>query len=207
MKFIILTIFLIGIILLIAYLKIFIEALIITIKDMYRVIKEIFLDIKNTILKIVKKENEHIINKKAEYELLKKEDENTIYKTKDLITEYEEYFYKILLELEEELNVRIQSQINLASIINKTKFNKHIYELFRNIDFGIFTKDCKKILLLIEINDKSHNKPERIKRDKQVKDILKQSNIKLITFYSYMPHEKEYVKNKIKLELEEFKKY
>lgn len=145
------------------------------------------------------------IKDKPEYSKFKEKHNNSIYKTKNLITEYEEYFYKILLELENELNVRIQSQVNLASIIDKTKYNNHVYELFRNIDFGIFTKDCKKILLLIEINDQSHNNPDRIKRDNQIKDILNQANIKLITFYSNMPNEKDYIKNRIKTELEKLK--
>lgn len=165
--------------------------------------KRIINKIKNKISKYGHKE----IKKEMELNVNSKKDEiyidadNSKYETKDLITEYETYFYNILLELENEMEIRIQSQVNLATIINKISNTKYQTELFRNIDFGIFTKDCKKILLLIEINDKTHNKPEKIKRDKKVKEILKKANIRLITFYSTMPNKKEYVKNRIKQEL------
>ena len=78
-------------------------------------------------------------------------------------------------------------------------------ELFRNIDFGIFTKDCKKILLLIEIDDKTHQRKKRIERDKKVKDICTKAGIRLIKFYSNYPNEKQYVKNRIKRELNNYK--
>lgn len=128
------------------------------------------------------------------------------YHQKELITNYEEYFYNILLELENELDIRIQAQVNLRTIIDKNSTNKYKYkyagELFRNIDFGIFTKDCKKVLLLIEINDKTHKFKKRKERDLKVDEICLKAGIKLIKFYSNYPNEKEYVKNRIKKELD-----
>lgn len=123
------------------------------------------------------------------------------YQPKSLMTEYEQYFYKILVELEDELNIKIQPQVNLATILKKENNNKYINELFRNIDFGIFSKDYSKLLLLIEINDKTHKNTERKQRDKKVKEILDNANVKLIKFYSNYPNKKEYVKNRIKKEL------
>ena len=117
------------------------------------------------------------------------------------MTEYEQYFYKILVSLEDELNIKIQPQVNLATILKKENNNKYINELFRNIDFGIFSKDYSKLLLLIEINDKTHKNTERKQRDKKVKEILDNANVKLIKFYSNYPNKKEYVKNRIKKEL------
>lgn len=81
---------------------------------------------------------------------------NNVYTIKSLMTKYERYFYDILVELEDELNIKVMPQVNLASIINKEGNDKYRNELFRNIDFGIFSKDYKDILLLIEINDKTH---------------------------------------------------
>ena len=128
---------------------------------------------------------------------------SSIYYQKKLMTDYEEYFYKILLELEEELNIRVQAQVNLRTIIDKQAKHAFTYstELFRNIDFGIFTKDCKQILLLIEINDRSHNTTDRKIRDKKVVKICEEANVKLIKFYSKYPNEKSYVKSRIKKEL------
>lgn len=123
------------------------------------------------------------------------------YKIKNIMTNYEKYFYDILIELEDELSVRIHPQVNLATILNKETNSYYINELFRNIDFGIFTKDYSELLLLIEINDSTHNSKDRRKRDKKVDNILKNANVKLIKFYSSYPNKKEYVKEKIKSEI------
>lgn len=123
------------------------------------------------------------------------------YIEKKLMTNYEKYFYNILIELEKEYYIRIQPQVNLATIINVNSNSKYHNELFRNIDFGIFTRDYDQLLLLIEINDKTHSLPNRVKRDQKVKKILAEAGIKLITFYSGYPNNKEYIINRIKKEL------
>ena len=40
-----------------------------------------------------------------------------MYKQKKFVTETEQYFYQIFLEIEKEYDVKVQAQINLASII------------------------------------------------------------------------------------------
>ena len=42
-----------------------------------------------------------------------------MYQQKEFMTESEQYFYNILKEIETEYDVKIQPQINLASIIEK----------------------------------------------------------------------------------------
>lgn len=126
---------------------------------------------------------------------------NNVYTIKSLMTKYERYFYDILVELEDELNIKVMPQVNLASIINKEGNDKYRNELFRNIDFGIFSKDYKDILLLIEINDKTHNNYDRRKRDIKVDNIVSNAGIKLIKFYSNYPNKKDYVKQKIRDEI------
>lgn len=125
-------------------------------------------------------------------------EEVKIYEEKKFMTEYELDFYKKMLELNNEYN--IIPQINLATIVQKR--NKgFINELFKNIDFAIFDKEFKKVLLLIELNDNTHNKINRKDRDLKVKKICNDSNIKLITFYTKYPNEKEYIINRIKDEI------
>ena len=126
---------------------------------------------------------------------------NNIYTKKKLMTDYEKYFYNILKELETELNIKIHPQINLASIITKQTNNYYISELFRNIDFAIFDENYDELLLLIEINDSTHNSSKRISRDKKVDAIVKNAGIKLIKFYSNYSNKKDYVKERIKKEL------
>lgn len=77
------------------------------------------------------------------------------YYQKNFMTGCELDFYDKIKELE--VDYKIVPQINLATIIQKR--NKgYINELFKNIDFAIFTNDYRQLLLLIELNDKSHNK-------------------------------------------------
>lgn len=122
---------------------------------------------------------------------------DNIYSIKSLMTKYEKYFYDILVDLKYELNIEVMPQVNLASIINKKGNYKYRNELFRNIDFGIFTKDYEKLLLLIEINDKTHNNYIRRNRDMKVDKIVNDAGIRLIKFYSNCSNKKEYVKNRI----------
>lgn len=136
--------------------------------------------------------------------LKKKEKKKTFqarFYKKPLMTKSEMYFYSVFRELENELNVRVNPQVNLATIVKKESSSYYVNELFRNIDFGIFTKDYSDILLLIEINDKSHQQKSRQARDIKVHKIASQANIKLITFYTNYPNTPEYVKNRIKNEL------
>ncbi|WP_242828597.1 DUF2726 domain-containing protein [Enterocloster clostridioformis] len=91
-------------------------------------------------------------------------------------------------------------QVNLATIIQKTGEFKYQNELYRNIDFGIFDKNYN-ILLLIELNDISHQQYKRRERDMKVKEIVKQADIKLINFYTDKPNKPEYVTKRILNEL------
>lgn len=126
---------------------------------------------------------------------------NYQYKQKSFLTNYERYFFEIFRDLENELPIKIHPQLNLNSVINKIDNTKYRNELFRNIDFAIFDKDYSTLLLLIEINDKTHQTKRRRQRDLKVEEICSKAGIKLIKFYSNYPNEKEYVKNKVKNEL------
>ena len=163
------------------------------------------------IIKISKRhkfEKECIKNRDSDYQdntsqdsLYHNESEQTIYQQKEsLITSYEKYFYDILEDNFGD-KYKIQTQVNLASIVKKVSSSKYQNELFRNIDFGIFEKTTLKPLLMIEINDSTHKNSNRYQRDLNVRKILEESNIKLITFYSSYDNKKEYVINRIAEEL------
>lgn len=119
------------------------------------------------------------------------------YTEKKFITKQERYFFNIFKELEKELNIIVHPQLNLASIINKCG-GKYRNELFRNIDFAFFSKDYEKLLFLVEVNDKTHLKYKRRKRDNRVKEICSDANIKLIIFDTRYDNTKEYIINRIK---------
>ena len=123
------------------------------------------------------------------------------YVPKKFLSNNEYNFLTKFIDLEHELHVNIVPQVNLASIINKVSDSKFNTELFRNIDFGIFTADYSKVLLLIELNDDSHNEYRRKQRDIKVKKICDKAGIKLISFYTKYSNEKDYVQNRIKEEI------
>lgn len=123
-------------------------------------------------------------------------DEVKYQQKESLLTNYEKYFYDIF-ERNFGDKYKIQTQVNLASVITKTNKFKYQNELYRNIDFGFFDKETLKPLLLIEINDATHQNKNRYERDLKVRNILEQAGIKLITFYSFYDNNEDYIVHRI----------
>lgn len=118
------------------------------------------------------------------------------------ITECEKYFYNVLTKhFSNKYDIR--PQVPLSSIIEKEKSfsNEYQNELNRVIDFGIFNKETQTPLLLIEINDNTHTKSNRIARDKKVKSICESAGIKLITFWTKYDNKENYIISRINKEL------
>ena len=122
------------------------------------------------------------------------------YEKKPIMSDYEIMFYNRMKYLETEYN--IVPQLVLSSVVDKKSKQKYRSELYRIIDFAIFSKDYSKLLLLIELNDNTHNQRKRKDRDLKVKKICNSAKIKLITFYTKYPNEKDYIINRIKKEIE-----
>lgn len=116
------------------------------------------------------------------------------YRKRKFLTNSEINFYHTLTELNNEYI--IIPQVNLGTIVEKVD-SKYRSELFKNIDFGIFTPEFE-LVLLIELNDKTHRQKNRIERDKKLKEILNNCDIPLLTFYTDYPNEKNYVINRIR---------
>ena len=93
---------------------------------------------------------------------------------------------------------KVIPQVNLTSIISKENNNKYYTDLFRNIDFAIFDANLQDVLLLIELNDETHNLKKRKRRDVKIKKICNAAGIPLLFFYTKYPNEKDYVINRIR---------
>lgn len=115
-----------------------------------------------------------------------------IYKKKVLQTRAEIIFYRKLIKLEDMGDFIVLPQINLATVIRKIPSKTFQNELFRNIDYGIFDRNFN-VLLLIELNDESHNQKNRIARDINVKKLCNEAGIKLLTFYTKYPNGERYI--------------
>lgn len=121
---------------------------------------------------------------------------------KSQISECEKYFYNVLIK-HFESNYDIRPQVPLSSIIEKEKSFSREYqnELNRVIDFGIFNRETQEPLLLIEINDKTHNQTSRKERDKKVQSICESAGIKLITFWTKFDNKEDYIVNRVTKEI------
>lgn len=93
---------------------------------------------------------------------------------------------------------KVIPQVNLTSIISKENNNKYYTDLFRIIDFAIFDVNLQDVLLLIELNDETHNLKKRKRRDVKIKKICNVAGIPLLFFYTKYPNEKDYVINRIR---------
>lgn len=93
----------------------------------------------------------------------------TEYQEKPIMTASEINFYNKIKPLEP--TYKILPQINLAAIIRKNNNNRYYTDLFRNIDYAIMSNDYSKVLLLIELNDATHEKQKRKSRDNKVSNI------------------------------------
>lgn len=112
-----------------------------------------------------------------------------------LLTASEMQYYKIL-DAYFGKDYRVLPQINLASVIEKEGQGFRT-ELFRNVDFGIFDFNFRPILL-IEINDNSHFRKDRMERDESVQSITKKARIPLITFWTKDGIDEKNIYNTIK---------
>lgn len=88
-------------------------------------------------------------------------------------------------------------QVPLSQIVEKHSASNYKTDLFRVIDFCIFDKSYYP-LLCVEINDTSHLKKDRSKRDQKVGDILKSARIPLLTLWTYEGIDEQAIKKQLK---------
>ena len=100
-----------------------------------------------------------------------------------LLTKAELKFYHVLKTVTSN-RYDISCKVRLGDIINCTDYywckgygpkisSKHI-------DFVLHNPETSEIILCIELDDKSHNRPDRIKRDKFVNGALDAANVPIL---------------------------
>lgn len=123
---------------------------------------------------------------------LEEEDGFSIYKKKKShITEAEMVFYKALKEAVQD-KYDIQRQVVLSSIIDVTSPNKIDYQTKRQfnpdrsridkktVDFVLFDKETLEPCIAIELDDLSHQRPDRTERDGFINPLFKKINLSII---------------------------
>ena len=124
-----------------------------------------------------------------------------LYEKKEyLMTKNELKFYKQLKKITDKLNLTIFVQVSLYQIIKNKEYKDFNKIKSKSIDF-VITENNGKIKLCIELDDSSHNKNNRIKRDNFINEIFKQTNINLLRIPVQEFYNLETLENKIKEQL------
>ncbi len=129
---------------------------------------------------------------------------------KYLISKNELNFYKILIEIANELNLIVFAQVSLYNIIQtrkeieyKTRESYFRRIASKSIDFVLADPDNCRIKLCIELDDSTHNRQDRIKRDKFINELFKDLEIDLLRYPVYKTYYKDTLKRIIQENIKE----
>lgn len=120
-----------------------------------------------------------------------KKNKNSVrYKKKFILTKNEYSFFYKLKPIAEKHNLSILCKIRLADLIEPlpSTDKSEWYSAFnriksKHIDFVLTTQNLN-VLLLIELEDSSHEKADRIERDNFVKAAIESAGLKLLCVYN-----------------------
>ena len=75
-------------------------------------------------------------------------------------------------------------QVALVSVIDKKTNTAYRNELFRVCDYCFVDRDTFEPLLLVELNDSTHKRSDRVQRDQKVAAICADAGMPLVTFWT-----------------------
>lgn len=129
---------------------------------------------------------------------------NFPYEKNKLLTENELLFYKKLKPICDKNNIHIITKVRLADIANvKNVYNEyekkeHFKKIMaKHIDFVLCNPKNLEIIALIELDDKSHERIDRIKSDIFKDELCNRIGIKLIRTYIENDIERQLIENGI----------
>ena len=112
------------------------------------------------------------------------------YRKKYLLTKNEYSFYQKIKPIIQEKNLRVLCKIRLADLVEPepNKNQKEWYAAFnriksKHIDFAIATENMK-IIVLVELQDNTHQKSDRKERDEFVNTAVTSAGYTLLSIYN-----------------------
>lgn len=111
--------------------------------------------------------------------------ENLPYKKKYLLTKNEWAFYKSLKPIADELGYSILAKIRVADLVEVTAKDRSEWQRYFNkvnkkhIDFVLAKPENLQIVLLIELDDNTHNETQQ-QRDEFIDSLYKQTGYNLL---------------------------
>ena len=134
------------------------------------------------------------------YRRLRKPDITRLYNAKTILTAREYEFYKRLKSLADEYGLSVFTKVRLADLIEpKPKAENPFWmECFnkikaKHIDFALADEETS-IVALIELDDTSHARPDRIERDDFVNAVLENTGYTLLRTYGELDVIEEYLR-------------
>lgn len=124
------------------------------------------------------------------------------YRSKDsIMTGPERDFFKVLIEIVDN-KYYVFPQVHLDAFLNYKIPGQNWFGAFRHIDeksvdFLICDKINEKPLLVIELDDRSHEQPNRIERDREVERIFLGANLSIQRFSQDEARNKELVRRRL----------
>lgn len=140
-----------------------------------------------------------MINKKSDINIQCTENINYSekYVKKDfLLTQTELKFYRLLKQITDELNLVVCPQVALYQVVQNKNFKDFNKIQNKSIDFVIAEPNLK-IKLCIELDDYTHRREKRIKRDEFLNKLFNDLEIKLLRIPVQNYYNLEELKKKI----------
>ena len=123
-----------------------------------------------------------------------------MYVSKPILTDREYKFYKRLKPLADKYKLQIYTKIRLADLVEpKPKEENPMWiQCFnkikaKHIDFALADEDTN-IIVLIELDDRTHQRPDREERDVFVNAVLKNTGYTLLRTYGSTDEIEEHLK-------------
>lgn len=114
--------------------------------------------------------------------------QNFPYQAVNLLTEREYKFFKVLKVIAERNNLDVLMKIRLADLVEvkdsipKSEFYRHFNRISaKHIDFAL--ADEARVVVLIELDDSTHIRNDRIERDKFINETVMRCGYRLIRTY------------------------
>lgn len=154
------------------------------------------------ITRYAKKLEKEKVKNKVNLSANKTDDLDFDYKRKQyLLTKSEHDFFNILNQVIEN-QLYVFPQVHLSNLFEHKIYGQnwrgalnHIQR--KSVDFVICDKEYLKPLCAIELDDSSHNNPDREDRDVTVEEIFKNANLPLIRIKNTGTWDKELIKEQI----------
>ncbi|GKX30258.1 hypothetical protein SH1V18_27380 [Vallitalea longa] len=132
----------------------------------------------------------------------KKNDYSTVYKDVDsILTKAELKFYNTLYDVCIDLDVTLFTKVRVADIV-KVKSKDDYMSYFnkicsKHIDFVICDNRTLKPIICLELDDSSHNRKDRIERDKFINEVLTSIGYGVIHIPCKYKYDKEAIESKL----------